>query len=122
MTRVAVTSCMAQQKKKGFNKLERVGNELLDSMGVDYKTQVLMCGKFLVDVLIPDKKIVIQWDGDYWHGYGGGKSLRQKKRARLDKSQDAYLCKAGYTVLRFWEHEVYKEANKVSENIRTALQ
>ena len=113
---------LAQQNSKAPTALEIAGCALLDALGVEYKTQVLICDKFTVDVFVPSCKLVIQWDGDYWHGYGGAKDERQKKRVNLDRSQDAYMRKAGYTVLRFWEHEVKKQGESVSENIRKAIQ
>ena len=96
-------------------------------MGVCYKTQVLLCKKFCVDVLVKKHKLVIQWDGDYWHGYrkrGDATVLdkRQSRRVKLDKSQDAYLRKCGYTVLRVWEHDVKNNKTKVYANINKAIQ
>lgn len=117
-----ISSNFALQSKKGPTSLEIAGNALLDALGVEYETQVLICDKFIVDVFIPSRNIVIQWDGDYWHGFDGAKDERQKKRQALDKSQDAYMRKVGFTVIRFWEHEVKKEASKVYENIRKAIQ
>ena len=117
-----ITSNLAQQNNKAPTSLEVAGCALLDALGIEYKTQVLICDKFTVDVFIPARNLVIQWDGDYWHGFGGAKDDRQKKRQRLDKSQDAYMRKAGFTVIRFWEHEVKQEAKKVSENIYKAVQ
>lgn len=113
---------LVQQHSKKPTGLEIAGRAILDKIGVQYQEQVLICNKFIVDVLIPSKNIVIQWDGDYWHGFKGIIDERQKRRARLDKSQDAYMKKAGYVVIRFWEHEVKKEEDKVSENIRRAIQ
>lgn len=114
---------LALQQMKEPTSLEKAGCALLDALGVEYQQQVLICDKFTVDVYIPSKKLIIQWDGDYWHGYGEGKKdARQIKRMNLDKSQDAYLKKAGYRVLRFWEHEVKQAAEKVVENIRTAIE
>jgi len=113
---------LIQQNKKGLNKLELLGQEILKESGVLFQEQVLMFNKFLVDVFLPDYNIVIQWDGDYWHGYNGAKDERQKNRQKLDKSQDAYMQKAGVKVLRFWEHEVKKEREKVIEVISRAIQ
>lgn len=90
-------------------------------MAIGYATQVLVCEKFTVDVLLHDSKIVIQWDGGYWHGFGGAKDDRQRKRQNLDRSQDAYMTKAGYTVLRFWEHEVHKQPDDVSKRIAASI-
>jgi DNA mismatch endonuclease (patch repair protein) len=113
---------LAQQGKNAPTSLEIAGCLLLDALGIQYQTQVLICEKFVVDVFVPSKNLVIQWDGDYWHGFGGAKDERQKKRQRLDKSQDAYMRKAGYTVIRFWEHEVKNDKEVVRENIRKAVQ
>jgi len=59
------------------------------------------------------QKLVIQWDGDYWHNL--------PKRRQLDESQDKYMKKCGYKVLRFWEHEVKGNSNKVKEVIGGAF-
>lgn len=73
-----------------------------------------MFNKFLVDILIPDKKIIIQWDGVYWHS--------KPKRVLLDKSQDAYLKKCGYKVLRITDVEMKNNKDKVYDNIQRAIQ
>lgn len=115
-----------QQRGKNPNKLECAGEKILNDMKISFIPQVLIANKFLVDAFIPILGVVIQWDGDYWHGYSvpDGHShpeARIRKRMRLDKSQDAYMKECGYTVLRFWEHEVFSEAEKVSKRIRAAI-
>lgn len=117
-----IQSNLVQQHKKGLNNLELLGQKILQDIGVPFQEQFLMFDKFLVDVFLPDYNIVIQWDGDYWHGYNGAKDERQKNRQKLDKSQDAYMRKSGVKVLRFWEHEVKKEREKVIEAISRAIQ
>lgn len=117
---------LIQQNSKKRTSLEVLGEDLLDAMGLAYQTQVLIAEKFTVDALIGEK-LVIQWDGDYWHGFrregdATPLSARQAKRAALDKSQDAYMRKCGYTVLRFWEHEVKQNSENVRENIARAIQ
>ena len=119
-------SCIAanvvQSKKKGLNKLELTGQQILSKCAVLFTEQSLINGKILVDVLLPDIKLIIQWDGDYWHGHhskirNGALDCRQQKRTALDKSQDAYLKKCGYDILRFWEHEVNNSPDVVKETI-----
>ena len=101
----------------GPNGLERAGNALLDALGICYETQVLVCG-FLVDVLIPDKRIVIQWGGDFWHSFKDAKYMSQLKQIARDRHQNDTMRQAGYTVIRFWEHEVHKQRNVVSLKIK----
>lgn len=116
---------LAQQNKKKLNSIEKIGHEILNNLEEDFKEQVLIEGKFIVDAFIPSCGIIVQWDGDYWHGYG--KSIdevedRVANRMKLDKSQDAYMKKCGYTILRFWEHDLHDNKEAVYENIKRAVQ
>lgn len=116
---------LIQCHKKGLNKLELKGNEILDKLNLDYETQYLINDKICVDVFIPKYNLIIQWDGNYWHGKNipyEKLDKRQKQRVDLDKSQDAYLKKCGYSILRFWEDEVYRKENYVYENIKRTIQ
>lgn len=123
----SVQGNIKQINLKGPNRLERAGYKLLEDMNIPYESQIVIAGKFTVDTLLPDCNIIIQWDGDYWHGFRAENDNRpldprQLKRKNLDKSQDAYMLKCGYNILRFWEHEVYKEQEKVCETIRRAVE
>jgi very-short-patch-repair endonuclease len=111
---VCIKGNLIQQKKRGLNKLELTGKEILRNLKLEFNEQVLMFDKFLVDVLLKNKKIIIQWDGEYWHN--------KPKRKILDISQDAYMKKCGYKVLRFTDKEVYKQKEYVIANIKKAIQ
>jgi len=67
-----------------------------------------------VDIIISDKKIIIQWDGDYWHS--------KPKRKKLDESQDAYFKKCGYKVIRIKESEIKKNKEEVYDYLKRAIQ
>lgn len=117
---------LVQQNKKGLNKLELLGKTILEQLELDFEEQVLIADKFLVDVFMPKHNLIIQWDGDYWHGHhtklkNGYPDARQKKRMLLDKSQNEYMKKCGYTILRFWEHEVVEEIKNNNENIKSTI-
>lgn len=88
--------------------------KILEEIGVAFEEQVLMFNKFLVDVLIPSEKLVIQWDGEYWH--------TKPKRILLDKSQDAYLKKCGYKVLRITDRQIKDNVEGVYATITKTLQ
>lgn len=114
-----------QCNKKGLNKLEKKGNEILNRLNIKYETQYLINNKICVDVFIPEKNIIIQWDGNYWHGKNKKYEElepRIKKRVDLDKSQDEYLKKCGYIVLRFWENEIKEKEEYVYDIIKRAIQ
>ena len=69
------------------------------------------------DFIIKRKKIAIFCDGDFWHGY---KYIERKRPAkkfwrekiegnmRRDKKVSRKLRREGWSVLRFWEHDIEK--------------
>lgn len=117
---------LKQQHSKEPNRLEKAGAEILRAIGIAFSEQVLIAEKFCVDVALHGCKTVVQWDGDYWHGFRADGDTRpfdqrQAKRVALDRSQDAYMRACGYTVLRFWEHEVFHQQEKVRADIQSAI-
>lgn len=68
------------------------------------------------DVVFVGYKVAVFLDSDFWHGYNF-KKLKQRLpkeywqnkiegNLRRDKKTNTALHKAGWTVLRFWEHQV----------------
>ena len=119
---VVIAGNVIQSRRATPSKLEVAGERILRDLGVKFSTQVLIDDRFLVDAYIPSANLVVQWDGGYWHGYrapGDERPLdnRQRKRCNLDRSQDAYMTKHGYVVLRFWEHEVQRNPAAVQADI-----
>lgn len=96
----------AQQLRR-TTKAEAAGYALLDGLGVAYERQALFMGKFTPDAIIPAAKLVVQFDGDYWHDRAGtSKEPRVLRRVALDQSQDAYIRACGWRVVRLWESDL----------------
>lgn len=112
-------------KRAEANRLEAAGRALLDAIRASYQEQQVIGGKFVVDVLIPDRRIVIQWDGDFWHAnpaiYPEPAFDIQRANVARDRACNAYLTKCGYRVLRFWETDVHARPSWVSGEITRAL-
>lgn len=106
-------SIISQLEKRGRTKLEIQGSKILNDLGVKFSEQVPMFDKFIVDVLLDEKPIVIQWDGEYWHN--------QKKNKQRDISQDAYLKKCGYLVLRYTDKQIKNDLEFVIKDIKGKL-
>jgi DNA mismatch endonuclease (patch repair protein) len=73
-------------------------------------------------------RLAVFVDGCYWHGCSEHRSIpatnRTFWRAKIegtrqrDEKQDRWLETAGWTVLRFWEHEPVEEAaERVMETV-----
>jgi len=91
-------------KRKETNP-ERIVREMLESTGVLFQQEAPL-GFYTVDFLLPDFRLVIQADGDYWHANPKtypNPTPSQRKRRRLDASCDSFLNNRNYRVLRFWE-------------------
>lgn len=98
--------------------LEAAGFALLDTLGEQYERFYTIGGKFTVDAAYPDLRIVVQFDGDYWHDRAGTSvEPRIRRRVGLDDSQDAYLAAARWRVLRYWESTVHDTPSVVAESV-----
>lgn len=96
---------LANQKNKPSN-LERKLWIILKELGVIFESQVEIKKSFLVDVRIGN--MIIEADGDWWHGHKRFEPLteQQEKQQIKDKSKDTYLKKIGYAVERVWESDM----------------
>ena len=113
-----------QQKLKP-NNLEKLGYSILDEIGIEYTPQYLIAKKFCVDAFAEAHNLIIQFDGDYWHGFPEKypePDKRQQKRMNIDKSQNAYFKKCGYKVIRIWEHQLRKQPDQVKQLLISAIQ
>lgn len=82
--------------------------------------------RYIVDFAIPDKKIVLCVNGDYWHANPllyGDKVLGklQKVNVRQDANKKVFLEKAGWLVVTIWESEIYWNKELVIERVKWAI-
>lgn len=108
-------------KIKGKNtKPEILLRKALYSTGIRYRLNVAkLPGR--PDIVIGKYKLAIFIDGDFWHGYNWEeKKLRIKSNAEYwikkiernierDTENNIALKKIGYTVIRFWDHQIIKD-------------
>ncbi|MFA5095633.1 MAG: very short patch repair endonuclease [Candidatus Paceibacterota bacterium] len=74
------------------------------------------------DIVFQKEKVCIFLDSDFWHGwqYNRWKYLLKnnfwqekiENNRKRDKKTTNYLRKNGWTVLRFWEHQIKTEIDK----------
>lgn len=79
------------------------------------------------DLAVPSRKLAVFVDGDFWHGYRypiWKRKLKsdfwrkkiERNRAR-DKRNFAKLRRAGWRVLRVWEHELLRDKEATLKRI-----
>jgi very-short-patch-repair endonuclease len=113
-----------QQHSKQPNHNEQRGYALLESLGVAYLPQALINGKFCVDALVERPKIIVQFDGDYWHAHPERYPVPnavQRRRIGSDRACDAYLSTCGYRVIRIWERDLRDHPDAVRARLATLI-
>ena len=99
------------------------------SIGLRYRVHYKLPGR--PDIVFVKHKIAIFVDGCFWHGcpeHGvrpkTNSSFWDKKiqgNIERDKKNQQKLEEMGWTVLRFWEHEIEKNVLWISKKLEEAL-
>ncbi|MDP8235146.1 MAG: very short patch repair endonuclease [Candidatus Erginobacter occultus] len=97
--------------------------------GLRYRLHYHIAGK--PDVAFPSARVAVLVDGDFWHGYDWpqlreklnsdfwyGKILNNRKR---DRKVNRALKAEGWTVLRFWEHQINNDPEGCARRVREAV-
>lgn len=88
---------------------------ILSSLGCKYEMYPKMHGN--PDFILREERIVIFCDGDFWHGYKYFEKRKPQKKYWKDKIEtnmmrdqkiSRKLRREGWSVLRFWEHDLKK--------------
>jgi len=125
-TRSRVMSCIRSKDTKA----EIAFRKALWRSGVrGYRVHCKMPGK--PDVVFTRKKVIVFIDGDFWHGYlwkALGKippeGYWQKKIAgnmQRDDRQNEQYRNDGWTVIRFWEHEILSDVEYCVQKVKEQL-
>lgn len=90
------------------SKLEFSFADILTGLGIEFVHQFHVEG-FDYDFYIPEKNLLIEIDGDYWHGnpnkFSDLNSI-QRKNQGLDKLKTKHAANNNYQLLRFWEQDI----------------
>ena len=102
--------------------------QLLSDAGARFVMYPKMDGN--PDFAIPSRKVAIFCDGDFWHGYNyrNGKKLKAgywrnkiEGNMRRDRKVSQRLRYRGWSVQRFWEHDIKKNSEKCIRKVRRSL-
>jgi len=79
-------------------------------LGVAFRRQVPVLGRYIVDLLAPELRLVVEIDGGY-----------HAKRGQADARRDRALGRAGYRVVRVDAELVMRDLEAVLGEIRAEL-
>lgn len=110
----------------GTSKLEdRFAKNFLERLGVRYERQYYAESvKRYYDFFLPDHNVLIECDGDYYHGYGvvyEDMSPMQKRNRRVDEIKNAWAGEHGIVLIRIWEHDINEHPDRVMRMLRERL-
>jgi very-short-patch-repair endonuclease len=105
------------------NKLEKFVSYILDKNNIKYNFQFFLnkdgvCKSY--DFKLKDTNILLETDGDYWHG---GPSLdkhfyKLEEVKQNDLFKDQFAKNNGFMLLRFWESDIYKNPEIIIDKIK----
>lgn len=101
------------------SKLEKKFAKMLREWGIYYKRQFKLKNKYY-DFYLPKYNLLIEADGDYWHG--NKKKFKNLNKIQIEsKVNDLYkdgLAKLkGFHIIRFWEHEIHNSPGNVKRKL-----
>lgn len=116
-------------KIRGRNtKIDMRMKNLLSEIGCRHVMYPKMFGN--PDFIIPAEKIAIFCDGDFWHGYKYEEKKKPAKKfwrdkiegnMRRDRRITRKLRYDGWSVLRFWEHDIENKPDKCKRRIKRKI-
>lgn len=114
-----LNKAMIQNNK--ITKIEEIIASFLNSEGYEF-IQNKQIGRFFVDFYLPKNNLVIECDGDYWHGnpeFFKESDLNhiQLKNIDRDKRKNEMLFNKNIKIIRFWEHDIKYRFDKIKESI-----
>ena len=112
--------------KYGTSKLEKkFAKEFLEKLGIKYEEQFEAKDiKRFYDFYLPDYRVLLECDGDFYHSYGKvyeEMNPMQKRNARVDEIKNEWAALHGYPLIRIWEHDINENPQKVLDMLRERL-
>ena len=104
-------------------KIEKMMKKILLENNIKFKAYPKIYGN---PDFLAEKKIIIYCDGDFWHGYNYENKTKPSKKfwkneiegnIKRDRRVSRKLRRDGWSVLRFWEHDIEKHPESCTRKI-----
>ncbi len=95
--------------------------DFLNELEVEFESQKIV-GDFIYDFYVPVCKLLIEVDGDYYHGHPDKYELNelnamQRRIKQNDLMKDKLARGLKYGLLRFWENDIHNDEEGVKNQI-----
>jgi len=102
------------QRKSGTD-IEVIMECALARVGLSYRKQYRIDEKswHVYDFYVPKYRLLVEVDGDFWHGRSGQKERNWYiKQRQVDRLVSSYAERRRYKVIRFWGTDVLSDVDK----------
>ena len=129
--RSTVSAYMSRIRGKG-TRIERTLGSAMWRVGLRYRKQPKLPGK--PDFVFLRPRVAVFCDSHFWHGYrwsdGASEAIRKnrdfwlpkiERNIERDKEVNDQLQRAGWVVVRFWEHEILEDPAACVDRVKNVL-
>jgi very-short-patch-repair endonuclease len=109
-----------------MNKLEKLVADVLDANQIQYTFQFFInkggtCKSY--DFKLKDSNLIIEIDGDFWHGNCSSKVKfdNYEEVQKNDQLKSSLAAENGYKLIRLWESDIKKDSSIIITSINSAL-
>ena len=106
----AAAKRMSEEESKTWP--EEEFEKLLNEVGIEFTCQKII-GRKIFDYYLPKYNMVVEVDGDYYHGNPdtnkGRLNKMQNRNRKVDRFKNELALKNGYKIERIWENSLKKD-------------
>ena len=106
---------------KKFTGLHQKFKHALEDNGLRYFKTEHPIGYYHIDEAIPDLKLAVEVDGCFWHSCPDCGHEGPDETKAYDSRKESYLRNRGWTILRFWEHEINEDILSCIEQVKITV-
>lgn len=129
-TTAQISFNMSQVRSCG-SEIEKILEEALRKAKLKPKKQAAMIGR--PDFVFPALRVAVFCDSHFWHGYKWKEKRNEIKSNRAfwlqkieenikrDRLVNRRLRKLGWTVIRFWQHQILRSPNACAAKVQNAI-
>jgi very-short-patch-repair endonuclease len=102
----------ARYSQKSVSKIEKRFGKDLSKLGYKFEKQAKI-GQFVPDFYFRDKKLIIEFDGDYWHSL--------PRIIEKDKRKNKYYKENGYKLIRVKEYDYCNDKENLMNKLKKQI-
>jgi len=113
--------------KRSINKLEKFVSSILDENNIKYQQQFFIKTKEGVcksyDFKIKNTNILLEIDGDYWHGGPGLQKhfYKVEETKHNDMLKNQLALENNFNLIRIWESDIYSQPSIIMDKIKDLI-